>query len=114
MIEAKEAHDFFWKALGAKSKLLGLDAPKRTHMITEDVNLITENHPAAERLAQLAAWARETHAINVNGFNPALPPGMTERAKPTSNGPGPVNEYDPGRLNGKSMWSMALENPSED
>jgi hypothetical protein len=66
----------FFKALKAKSELLALDAPKRTHVMTENLNVTEANHPAAEKLARLAAWARETNAINVDGYNPALPPGM--------------------------------------
>ncbi len=42
----------WWKALKAKREFLGLDAPKRTHLMTEDLNVIEENHPAAERLAR--------------------------------------------------------------
>ncbi len=30
--------------------------------------------------------AQKHNAINVRGFNPALPPGMTERVDPNSNG----------------------------
>jgi len=38
--------------------------------------------------------------------------GMTERVNVNGH---PRNDgHDPGRPHGKSMWSMALENPSED
>jgi hypothetical protein len=107
VLEVREAHDFFWKARGAKSKLLGLDAPKRTHVMSEDVHVIEENHPAAEKLARLAAWARVTNAINVDGYNPALPPGMSER-------PVAVESNGHGKVHGSSMWSLAVEFPSDD
>jgi hypothetical protein len=54
-----------------------------------------------------ARWARKTNAMNVNGYNPALPPGMTER----------VNVHGRAhadRGDGRSMWAMVLEHPSED
>ena len=58
-----------------------------------------ENEQAAQFLGELAAWARRTNAINVNGFNPALPPGMSERVRPT------------GVPEGRSMWSVVLDFP---
>ena len=93
----------------AKMKLLGLDAPKRTHVMTEDVNVIEENHPAAEYLARLAIWARETNAMNADGYQPALPPGMTERVN--VNGSSSMTMSGSG---GKGMWSWVLTHPSDD
>lgn len=49
------------------------------------------------------------NAINVDGFNPALPPGMSERA--SSNGHMATNGHG---TFGDSMWSMAVQYPSED
>ena len=53
--------------------------------------------------------ARKQNAINADGYNPALPPGMTERVNVNSHAH--MDGYDPGRPHGKSMWSLALENP---
>ena len=55
-------------------------------------------------MAKLAAWARKHNAINVSGFNPALPPGMTERVDPNSNGQ--MNRHDTVDSGGTSMGSM--------
>ena len=97
----------WWKALKAKRQFLGLDAPKRTHVMTQEAREEPFNQHAAERLARLAAWARETNAINVDGYSPALPPGMTER--PTA-----VESNGHWTVHGSSMWSLAIEFPSED
>ncbi len=45
----------WWKALKAKRQFLGLDAPKRTHVMTQEVREEPFNQHAAERLARLAA-----------------------------------------------------------
>jgi hypothetical protein len=102
----------FLKALKAKRELLALDAPKRSQVMTQEVREEPVNQQAAEYLARLAIWARQTNAINVNGYNPALPPGMTERVN--VNGHTHIDGHDPGRPQGKGMWSTVLENPSED
>ena len=104
-LNPKDTHDLFWKGIAAKAKLLGLDAPSQTHVMHED--LTETNDEAAEFVAELAAWARRTNAINVGGFNPALPPGMTER-------PVPVASNGHGKIHGSTMWSMACEFPSDD
>ncbi len=61
-----------------------------------------KNEQAATFLAELAAWARRTNAINARGFNPVLPPGMTDRVRPT------------GVPDGMSMWSRFVDFPDPD
>jgi hypothetical protein len=80
----KEALSAFRAMIDAKMKLLGAAAPKESHVVTRSVGAEVENEEAAEFVAKLAAWARRNNAINVRGFKPALPPGMTERVDPSS------------------------------
>ncbi len=108
VMELKDAYDQFWKGVDRKSKLLGLDAPSRSHLMHEDLNQ-TVDMEAADKLARLALWAQKHNAINVDGFEPALPPGMTERVDPNSNGH--MNGYQTKGSPGTSMWSMVLEFP---
>jgi hypothetical protein len=76
-LNLKDVMGDWFRVLKAKREFLGLDAPRprdgygypRVVDATEPV----ENAQAAQFLAELAAWARRTNAINVNGFNPALP-----------------------------------------
>ena len=102
----------FLQTLRAKRQFLGLDAPKRTHAVTQVAEPEPVNREAALYLAELAAWARRTNAMNADGFNLALPPGMTERVN--VNDHAHTDGHGPGGPHGKSLWSMALENPSED
>jgi hypothetical protein len=101
----KDPFGEWWAGLKARRELHGLDAPKRTHITTED--LTETNEEAAEYLARLAIWARNQNAINAQGYQPALPPGMTERVTP-------VSSNGHGKVHGSSMWSLAVEFPSED
>ena len=101
----------FLKALKAKREFLALDAPKRTEVVMQVAEPEPVNHEAAEFVAELAAWARRNNAINTRGFNPALPPGMTKRVN--VNDHPHIDAHDAGRPYGGSLWSMALENPSE-
>jgi len=97
--------------IDAKMKLLGAAAPTASHVMHEDLNE-TFNEQAATKLASLAFWAQKHNAINVDGFQPALPPGMTERVDPNSNelmnGHGIVGTH------GTSMWSMVVDYPAPD
>jgi hypothetical protein len=74
----KDVWGQWWRFLKAKREFLALDAPKRTQVMPEEPNVTEANHPAAEKLARLVAWARETNAMNADGYQPALSPGMTE------------------------------------
>ena len=69
----------FVRALDAKVRLLGLDAPRESLVMHESVGQREENPYAREYLMKVAAWARATRAINVEGYQPPLPPGITER-----------------------------------
>ncbi len=85
--ECRDLLGTWLKTLKAKREFLGLDAPKQTLADTGSragVGEPVENKQAAKFLADLAAWARRTNAINADGFNPALPPGMAERVGPTT------------------------------
>ena len=108
LFQPKELHDMWWKGLERRGKFLGLDAPARSHLITEDLNE-TENVEAAEYMAELAVWARKNNAINVEGYVPALPPGMDERV--ATNGHVGTNGHG---TYGHTMWHMAIEFPSND
>ena len=97
------------KMLKAKRDFLGLDAAARSLVTQQKVVVGGPDDETAMYLAELAAWARRTNAINTRGFMPALPTGMTERPEPdgdhTTNGHG---------IYGRGMWSMVLESPSEE
>ena len=66
----------FLRSLDAKVRLLGLDAPRESLVMHGSVGQAEENLYAREYLQKLAAWARATKAINVEGYQPALPPGL--------------------------------------
>ncbi len=95
------------KFLNAKGEFLGLDAPRRTEPWPQNVESEPVNQEATEYLARLAIWARKHNAVNVDGYAPALPPGMTER-------PVPVSSNVHKTVYGSSMWWLAVEFPSED
>jgi hypothetical protein len=98
----------FLRALGAKAKLLGLNAPARTQLAPVDNNNVV-NPEAALFLAELNIWLRETHSYDERtGWHspPALPPGMTERVNGNGHG-----ELSPP---GQGMWSRVLVNPEDD
>jgi hypothetical protein len=107
----KDLWGAWWKALKAKRDFLGADAAARSQVTREEVVVGGPDDETAVYLARLAAWARRTNAINCSGFNPALPPGMTERVDPNANGHAASNGHG---IYGRGMWSTVLENPSED
>jgi hypothetical protein len=104
MLSPKELHDAWWRTLKAKREFLGLDAPRETQMIISNDDVV--NDEAAEFLADLAVWMRRTGALEVR---PVLPPGMTERVDPSTNGHAHTN----GHVYGKSMWSMVVDFPRD-
>ena len=104
----------WWRALKAKREFLALDAPIRTEAVTPDVGGGHPSEDVALFLARLDIWMTKTHTRDENGWHtpPVLRPGMTERVNVNGH---PRNVgHDSGRPQGKGMWSMALENPSED
>jgi hypothetical protein len=112
----------YWRGLALLSKLWGLDAPTQAETLSTVVHADAEpaegGKTAREFLTELAVWARKTKAINVEGYQPPLPPGMTERPTPVlseshghANGNG--DSSSPSRL-GKGMWSIVLEHPAEE
>jgi len=102
----KTALAAFFNAQDQKVKLLGLNAPATTQAIPVD-NATVDNPEAAQFLAELGAWAREANVINVGGFNPPLPPGVTKRVSTNQddqmNGHGELDIHD------RSMWSRMLK-----
>jgi len=55
VLETKDAHDLFWKALSAKSKLLGLDAAKQSHVVSQSVELEQVDN---ETMEYVGGWLR--------------------------------------------------------
>jgi hypothetical protein len=100
----------FLKTIGRFCDVFGLNAAKRTHV--PDRTEVEENDEAAEYVAKLAIWAHKNRAISVDGYAPALPPGMTERVQPSANGSNGHAKIRPHGLG--SMWSLVLEYPALD
>jgi hypothetical protein len=59
-----------------------------------------------EALLRQAVWARKTQAINVNGYLPALPPGMTAPAAPTRDTSNDKRGLD-------NIWDMMADYPDD-
>jgi hypothetical protein len=67
----------FLRALEAKRALMGLDEADESVVLHQHFG---EPDPeTAGFLTRLAMWARASKAINVEGYQPVLPPGMDER-----------------------------------
>ena len=97
----KDAVTAFVRANKAKALLLGLEGPlENTVPGNADEPAV---HPAALYLANLQAWMKTNEK---RGLHPHWPPEMIERVN--------RDELTSGTVHMGSMWSMALEFPSED
>ncbi len=70
VLEPKEAHGLF-EVSGCRveaTRARRSKADSRDDLV--NVNVTEANHPAAEKLARLAAWAHKTDALKVDGLQP--------------------------------------------
>jgi hypothetical protein len=100
-----DAVSAFLRANKAKALLLGLEVPK-VAAPTEDPDTTDGHRDIVMFLAELSAYKRIQDARYADGSNIPLPPGMTERVN--------VNGDASSKSNLGSMWSMAVEFPSQD
>jgi hypothetical protein len=104
----------FLKVLSAMAKLLGLNAPSQPYAAPEAAGQGESSEDVALFLARLNIWMAKTHTRDEKGWHtpPVLLTGMTERVN--VNGNSSMNELGVEGSGGKGMWSMVLENPSDD
>ena len=104
---SKEHVASFLATIDQKVRLLRLDEVEDGRTRAPNLAALEDNPQAMERLIEFAAWARRAKAINVDGYQPVLPPGMEERVAMKA-------EMYTRSVRPTSLWEAVVEFPDQE